>query len=151
MNGRTSAWLTIAIVTILALLVLALQPYSADWPGHAFARPARRYIDAAIRQDSVALLRRSTSLTPVAWALSAARNHPDSLLLWGRGAETWTGERRGDTTEVFLFPAGHGCAEEPIVFRFVGAGDEARVLGARSACLDPLDVHQPGDGRETAR
>ena len=137
MNGKTPAYLTLLAVTIFVALVLTLQPYSADWPGRDFARPAQHYVRAAIRRDSVGLARLSTSIAPVVWALGAARAHPDSLALWARNAHAWTGERRGDTTEVFFYSAGDGCAEAPIVFRFVGSGDAARVLRASSACFDP--------------
>lgn len=136
MNGRTPAYLIVGAVALLAVLVLSLQPYSADWPGRAFARPARHYIQAALRQDSSDLMRLSASTAPVAWALRAARGHADSLALWARNAQAWTGERRGDTTEVFLYPVGDGCSQSPIVFRFVGSGNAARVVGAHSHCLD---------------
>lgn len=137
MNGKTPAYLTLLAVAIFVALVLTVQPYSADWPGREFARPAQRYIRAAIRRDSVGLVRLSTSVTPVVWALAAARTRPDSLALWAQNAEAWTGERRGDTTEVFLYSAGDRCSDAPIVFRFVGSGDAARVLRASSACFDP--------------
>ncbi|MGH7527088.1 MAG: hypothetical protein ACREMX_10325, partial [Gemmatimonadales bacterium] len=65
-----------------------------------------------------------------------ARAHPESLGLWARHTRAWTGERRGDTAQVFLFPSGEACGEEPIVFRFVGSGDKARVVRASSDCLD---------------
>lgn len=137
MNGKTPAYLTLLAVAIFVALVLTLQPYSADWPGRDFARPARHYIRAAIRRDSVVLARLSTSVTPVVWALAAARAHADSLALWARNTHAWTGEQRGDTTEVFLYSAGDWCGQAPIVFRFVGSGDTARVLRASSACFDP--------------
>jgi hypothetical protein len=72
----------------------------------------------------------------VLWALDAARKRPESLALWAGGTRAWTGVRLGDTTQVFLYPAGEVCSEAPIVFRFVGSGSEARVLSATSSCLD---------------
>jgi hypothetical protein len=122
---------------LLVGAIFLIQPYSADFPGTAWAKPARRYLDAAISQDSVSLSRLSASAAPVAWALEAARTHPDSLAAWSGRPEAWTGVRRGDTTYVLVFPAGEPCSNAPIVLQFVGAGDDARVSKASSACFDP--------------
>jgi hypothetical protein len=136
-NGKIPLYLTVLVMALFAGVLLTFQPYSADWPGTAYTKPAQRYIRAAIRQDSVGLLRLSVSLSPVAWALDAARAHPDTLALWDRRVRAFTGERRGDTAEVFVYPLGDACGEAPIVLRFVGTGSSAKVLGASSACLDP--------------
>jgi hypothetical protein len=116
--------------------LLILQPYSADWPGRAYKKPAQRYVQAALRQDSVALARLSAGFAPVAWALDAARKRPRALALWAQHTQAWTGERRGDTTNVFLYPSSEVCEEAPMVFRFVGTGSGARVLRVSSECLD---------------
>jgi hypothetical protein len=134
-NGKTSLLLTLLAAGLFAALVFIIQPYSADWPGRAYAKPAQRYIQLALRQDSIRLARLSISDTPVAWALNAARTHPQSLALWAGRTQAWTGVRAGDTTEVWLYPAGGVCDESPISFRFVGSGDGARVLSAGSSCF----------------
>jgi hypothetical protein len=126
---------TLIYLGILFAALLILQPYSADWPS-AYSEPARRYIKAAIRQDSAALTRLSTSQSPVRWALAAARRRPERLTIWKGRIEAWTGERRGDTTEVFVYPSGWTCAQEPIVLRFVDAGTAPKVVDASSQCLD---------------
>jgi len=136
-NGKVPLYLTLLAMAVLAAALLTFQPYSADWPGTGYTKPAQRYLRAAIRQDSVDLARLSVSLSPVAWALGAARAHPDTLALWGRRVQAFTGERRGDTAEVFVYPVGEVCGEAPIVLRFVGSGSNARVLVASSACLGP--------------
>jgi hypothetical protein len=136
-NGKIPLYLTLLVLASLAAALLTFQPYSADWPGTGYTKPAQRYIRAAIRQDSMRLVGLSVSLSPVAWALNAARAHPDTLALWGRRIHAWTGERRGDTAEVFVYPPGDVCGEAPIVLRFVGSGRNARVLRASSACLGP--------------
>jgi hypothetical protein len=136
-NGKTPLYLTLLVMALLAAALFTFQPYSADWPGTGYTGPAQRYIRAAIRRDSADLLRLSVSPSPVAWALEAARDHPDTLALWGRRVHAWTGQKRGDTAEVFVYPPGKECGEEPIVLRFVGSGSNAKVLGASSACLDP--------------
>jgi hypothetical protein len=135
MNGQMPLRLTVAASLLIAGLMLWWQPYSADWPGSAYARSARRYVAAALRQDSSALRRLSTSATPVGWALRVARGAPDSLRAWAGGGQAWVGEHRGDTTQVFFYPPGDACSESPIVFRFVGSGSAARVVAADSRCL----------------
>ena len=127
---------TLVFLGILLAALMLLQPYSADWPS-AYASPARRYIRAAIRQDSATLMQLSTSESPVRWALAAARRHPDVLTLWKGKIEAWTGERRGDTTEVFVYPYPWGpCDEEPIILRFVSSAAAPKVTEASSECLD---------------
>jgi hypothetical protein len=135
-KGHEPLFLTILAAALLVVALFTVQPYSADWPGRAYAKPAQRYIRAAIRQDSTGLARLSASPTVVVWALDAARTHADSLALWAGHTWALTGKRSGDTTEVFLFPRGDVCLEAPILFRFVGSGNDARVLSASSACLD---------------
>ncbi len=136
-NGRMPLYLTLLLAALSVATLLTLQPYSADFPGTAYAKPAQRYIRAALRQDSVGLTRLSASFPPVAWALEAARKHPDSLAAWASHPQAWTGERRGDTAEVFLYPDRDPCSRVPIILRFVGFGKNVRVLEAHSACLDP--------------
>lgn len=126
---------TLVFLGILAAALLVLQPYSADWPRSTYSDPARRYIQAAMRQDSATLARLSASESPVRWALAAARRHPERLTVWKGRIETWRGERRGDTTEVFVYPSAWTCHEEPIVLRFVGSGNAPKVLEASSLCL----------------
>ena len=58
--------LTVVALSLLGAGLLLLQPYSADWPGTSYAEPARRYIRAALRQDSAELSRLSVSGAPVA-------------------------------------------------------------------------------------
>lgn len=147
MNGRARLYLMLVGAGILATALLTFQPYSADWPARDYAQPARRYIRAAIRQDSVRLLTMSASVAPVLWALGAARERPERLALWGGRVDAWTGERRGDTIEVFVYPPGEPCSDAPIALRFVGSGRQARVLGASSACLGPSSapaLRRPG-------
>jgi hypothetical protein len=135
-NGRTPLYLTMLAAVLFITGLLTLQPYSADWPGSGYTKPARHYIRAALHHESVRLARLSASDTPVAWALHAARTHADSLTLWAGRIQAFTGARSGDTTEVFVYPARDGCDDAPILFRFVGSGSEARVVSASSSCLD---------------
>jgi len=136
-NGKVPLYLTVLAALLLVAGTLLFQPYSADFPGTAYAKPARRYLQAAIRQDSVGLSRLSASPVPVAWALHAARIRPDSLAAWAGRTQARTGVRRGDTTYALVFPSGEPCSEAPIVLQFVGAGHDMKVVKASSACLDP--------------
>jgi hypothetical protein len=134
-TDRRPLYATLIFLGILLTALFVLQPYSADWPS-AYSVPARRYIQAAIRQDSATLTRLSTSESPVRWALAAARRHPERLTIWKGRIEAWTGERRGDTTEVFVYPSGWACDQKPIVLRFVSSGAAPKVVEASSECLD---------------
>jgi hypothetical protein len=136
-NGKTPLLLTLLAAGLFAAIVFIIQPYSAESAGRAYAKPARRYIQAALGQDSVKLVRLSASDVPVVWGLNAARRHRESLALWAGRTQAWTGARVGDTTEVMVYPAGEVCDESPIMFRFVGSGDDARVLSAGSSCFGP--------------
>jgi hypothetical protein len=112
-----------------------LQPYSADFPGTEYAKPARRYLRAAISHDSVGLSNISASVGAVEWGLQVARNHPDSLVAWAGRTYAYVTARRGDTADVLVYPAREPCSEVPIVLRFIGSGRDARVVQASSACL----------------
>ena len=134
-NGKMPLYLTLGALAFSIAAVLIVQPYSADYPATAYAKPAQRYLRAALRGDSVDLSRLSASAAPVAWALDASRNHRDRLNTWATHTQTWTGERRGDTAEVFLYPDREPCSNAPIVLRFVGSGRNSRVVSASSTCL----------------
>ena len=137
MNGHQPLLLTLLGAALAVAALLVFQPYSADWPGMGYTKPARRYIQAALRQDSLQLVRLSAADSPVVWALRMARSHRDTLAQWTGQTSAWAGVRAGDTTEVFLYPSGDTCSERPIQFRFVGSERKARVLSLSSTCLDP--------------
>src|SRR3954469_11614466 len=125
-NGRMPLYLTLGGLFLSMATLLIVQPYSEDYPGTIYAKPARRYVQAALREDSLALLRMSASPAPVAWALNAARTHREQLTSWASHSQTWSGERRGDTAEVFLYPDHDPCSTAPLILRFVGQGQETR-------------------------
>lgn len=135
-NSRMPLYLTLMAAVLSVVGLLTLQPYSADWPPSPYAKPARRYIQAALHQDSLELARLSTSALPIRWALNAAREHPDSLASWANHIEARLGQRRGDTVEMFVYPGREPCEQVPIALRFVGSGKSIRVVGASSACLE---------------
>jgi hypothetical protein len=134
-NGKMPLLLTIMTGALFLAGVLVVQPYSADWPGKAYAKPAQRYIRAALQEDSTRLVRLSASDVAITWALRAARTHRSSLALWKGSTQALTGVHGGDTTEVFLYPAGETCHDAPIIFRFIGSGANAKVVSASSSCF----------------
>jgi hypothetical protein len=135
-EDRAPVYLSLAAAALFATALVTLQPYSAESSGKGFGRPAERYVRAALAQDSLALVRLSATDSPVIWALAAARRSPASLTAWAHRTYALTGERRGDTTQVFLYGAAALCGDAPIEFRFVHARSGAKVVGASSACLD---------------
>jgi hypothetical protein len=143
-DDRAPLYLSLVAGALLATAVLTLQPYSAESVGRGFGRPAERYVRAALAQDSVALVRLSATDSPVIWALAAARRSPASLAAWAHHTQAWIGERRGDTTQVFLYSAAAVCGDAPIQFRFVDARSGAKVVGASLNCLDSAPAPRGG-------
>ena len=134
-NGKTPYLISLVAGAILLGALLLFQPYSvshSSW--YVYTRPARAYLDAASRHDSARLRRQSLGASAVQWALAAARFQPDSLALWARQAEAWTGNRRGDTAEVFLTIPKSDCN---MVLEFVGPAERARIDAASAICLEP--------------
>jgi len=133
-NGKAPSYLTLLALILMVAAVLTLQPYSAD--STPYAQPARGFIRAAIRQDSMHLARMAVSSSPVVWALAAARAHPDKLSQWAPRTDALVGELRGDTVQVFVYPTGDVCSTAPIMLRLVRVGKKVKVVQANSACLD---------------
>jgi hypothetical protein len=136
MNGKMPLLLTVAAAAAFIAILLIVQPYTAEGSGGVYAKPAKRYIRAALLEDSVKLVSLSATSVPVTWALEVARLHRESLALWTGRTEARTGPRSGDTTEVFLYPSTDACSGDPIRFRFVEADGHPRVLSATSSCLN---------------
>ena len=134
-NEKTPLYLTLVAAALCVATVLLVQPYTADFPGTDYAKPARRYLRAAMRQDSGDLKGITASPAAVEWALQVSRTHPESLAAWEGRTYTYVTARWADTTEVLVYPAVEPCSEVPIVLRFIGSGSQARVLQAQSACL----------------
>lgn len=134
-NGKTPLFLTVIAAIGIGAVVLFVQPYSADFPGTAYARPARAFLRAAIRRDSSGLDHMSASPRAVHWALHVARTHPETLAAWGGRTFTYVTSHRADTAEILVYPAQEPCSEVPIVMRVVGSGRRARVVQASSSCL----------------
>lgn len=133
-NAR-APWPLIAIVALLlAGTTLAVQPYSVTSPWHVYDQPARLFLRAAARGDSLSLTSRTSGTGAARWALASARAHPDSFAVWAREAKAWAGRHQGNRTDVFLSARTYNCN---LVLRFVGSGKNARVERASSECLAP--------------
>jgi hypothetical protein len=135
-DDRTPLYLSLVAATLMIVAVVTVQPYSADWPGRGFVRPAERYVRAALAQDSVALARLSVADSPVVWALAMGRRNAGFLTAWAHHTSAFTGERRGDTTQVFVYSGAAACGDAPIQFRFVDRPGGVRVVAAALTCRD---------------
>jgi hypothetical protein len=135
-NGKAPLYLTVAAITLFMAAVTMLQPYSVTPRWNVYTRPAQRFLQAALNRDSVALASQSASASVVSWALHAARRYPDSLAVWAREAEAWSGAKWGDTAEVVLQTRSDVCRKRPIWIRFAGSGKDAVVLQASSNCFE---------------
>jgi hypothetical protein len=133
---KTPLYLTILLAGLAVAALLTVQPYSAPSRWNRYAGAAERYLEAALRQDSVALAKQSLSTAPVSWGLHAGRAHPRALAVWSRYAHPSLGFQHGDTAIVYLETATEVCSQEPIVLHFVGTGKRTRVLQASSACFE---------------
>ncbi len=140
MNDKAPIYVTLAGAAVLVLFLLLVQPYSATSgppsPWDVYTQPARRFLEAALRRDSLELSRQSVSSGPVAWGLAAARRYPDSLAVWARELQVWSGVRRGDTAEVLFHTSTAVCDERPIWLRFLGDSGQFKVVEAGSACFE---------------
>jgi hypothetical protein len=125
-NGKTPVYLSLVLAAVLSAAMLLAQPYSyrsgPPSPWQAYSEPARRFLQAAMRKDSMALARQSAATAPVSWALGMARERPESLSDWASDVKVWTGSRHGDTTEILLY--------QPVWLRFVGTDSSTRVVEA---------------------
>jgi hypothetical protein len=134
-NGKTPLYLTVALGLLAGALVFAWQPYSVTSRWARYAGPMQSYLRAALRRDSLALVRQTGSAEAVAWALHAARAHPEALTVWTRHAHPSWGLEIGDTATIGLDSDTNVCSEHPIVLRFV-TGKVPRVIEASSACFE---------------
>jgi hypothetical protein len=133
-NGRARvARLVLAALVVMAA-VLWLQPYSVFSPYRAYTEPARRFLRAALAQDSLELQRRAISPHAVQWALDAGRGDRTALAVWASLSRPSSGRRHGDTTTVVFQTSTRVCYLRPVAMTFVGTANP-RVLMASSSCF----------------
>jgi hypothetical protein len=133
-EGRAPWSLIVIVGLMLAGTALYVQPYSVTSPWHAYDQPARLFLRAAARGDSLSLNRRTSGTDAARWALAAARAHPDSFAVWAKQAKAWAGTQQGDSTDIFLSTTSYSCN---LVLRFVGPEHSAKIERASSECLGP--------------
>ena len=134
-NGRARAGRLILATLVVIGAVVWLQPYSVFSPYRAYTEPARRFLRAALAQDSVELERRAASRQPVQWALHAGKGDRTALAVWARLLRPYSGRRRGDTTIVVFQTSTRVCYLRPVTMTFVRSTAEPRVLVASSSCF----------------
>jgi hypothetical protein len=134
-NGRIPAgWLILATILAGAAL-LWLQPYSVISPYRTYAEPARRFLRAALTQDTVELRRQAASTQPVQWALEAADGDPNALAIWAQLSRPYSGRRHGDTTTVVFQTSTRVCYLRPVTMVFVPGAEGPRLALASSSCF----------------
>jgi hypothetical protein len=134
-SGRVPAgWLVLATVLAGAAL-LWLQPYSVISPYRAYAEPARRFLRAALAQDTVALRGQAASPQPVRWALEAADGDPNALAVWAELSRPYSGRRQADTTIVVFQTSTRVCYLRPVTMAFVPSAEGPRLVLASSSCF----------------
>jgi hypothetical protein len=130
-DTRISISLAIAFVIVALAALLAIQPYSVRSPWSAYDVPGRRFLSAALNRDSAALRVVSASPAAVDWALHTRRDHPSALSVWAHFARAGTGVVASDTSTVLFETATAVC---PVIIRFLGHDERARVLEAEARC-----------------
>jgi hypothetical protein len=134
-NGRVRASLLVLATLVAIVGVLWLQPYSVVSPYRVYTEPARRFLRAALAEDSLELVTRAASPQPVQWALRAAHADPRALGVWAQGLRPYSGRRRGDTTMVVFQTSTRVCYLRPIAMTFIREAEGPRVLVASSSCF----------------
>ena len=137
--NRQPIVILVGLALVGYLLVLAVQPYSVTSPWTRWDEPGRRYFDAALRLDSVALRQLSASPNAVSWGLQAGHRQRNTLAAWASSARAWVGFRRGDTTDVWYGTATDDCSSR---LTFISQRSP-KVVGAYASCN--FRLHWPTD------
>ena len=134
-NGRIPAgWLVFAAL-LASATIFWLQPYSVVSPYRGYVEPARRFLRAALAQDTLELRKQAISAEPVRWALRAAHGDPNALAIWAQRLRPYSGRRHGDTTTVVFQTSTRVCYLRPVTMAFVQAAEGPRVAVASSSCF----------------
>lgn len=120
-----------SLLSLLGLaVVLGLQPYSVARPWSRFDEPGQRFIEAALRHDTVALEQLSASPEAMRWAFEAGREGRSALVAWAHSGRASLGFIRGDTTDVWYDTPTDAC---PFRLTFIGR-HTPRVVRAHARC-----------------
>ena len=133
----------VAVVSFFAVFAVAVsERYAVSDPWKPYAQAVREYMAAAVRGDSIALVRRSAGNQPVAWVLDAAQRRRAMLTGWSQELRSGTGQRRGDTVVVLLWADNiAGCSNlSSISASLLNHSASPRVLAISSPCVDRLPL-----------
>jgi hypothetical protein len=134
-NGRVRVGGLILATLLAGVALLWLQPYSVISPYRTYTEPARRFLRAALDQDTLELQRQTVSAQPVQWALDAAQGNPNALAVWARLSRPYSGRRHGDTTTVVFQTSTRVCYLRPVTMAFVPGAEGPRLALASSSCF----------------
>ncbi len=135
-NGRVRMGGLALAILLGSAGVLWLQPYSVISPYRSYTEHARRFLRAALTQDTLGLRRQAVSAQPVQWALEAAHGDPNALAIWARLLRPYSGRRHGDTTTVVFQTSTRACYLRPVTMAFVGGTESPRLAVASSSCFE---------------
>jgi hypothetical protein len=134
-NGRVPTGGLVLATLLAGVLLLWFQPYSVISPYRTYTEPARRFLRAALTQDTLELQRQAVSAQPVRWALDAAQGDPNALAIWARLSRPYSGRRHGDTTTVVFQTSTRVCYLRPVTMAFVQGAGGPRLALASSSCF----------------
>jgi hypothetical protein len=134
-NGRVPAGGLILATLLAGAALFWFQPYSVISPYRTYTEPARRFLRAALTQDTLELQRQAASTQPVQWALEAADGDPNALAIWAQLSRPYSGRRHGDTTTVVFQTSTRVCYLRPVTMAFVGDTESPRLAVASSSCF----------------
>lgn len=136
-SAAASRWIAIgvgALLTVSAAWSLMTR-YSSRNPYAAFVEPTRRFLQAGLALDSVALVRMEASPEAIAWALSTGRREPGRLRALLRGIGAGGGRRSGDEALVLFDARGFGsCNTASLTVTFRGLPAAMHVARVSAGC-----------------
>ena len=136
-SATVTRWIALgagALLTVTAAWALMAR-YSSKNPYAAFVEPTRRFLEAGLAVDSVALVRMEASPEAIAWALSTGRREPARLRALLRGIGAGGGRRSGDEALVLFDARGFGsCPTASLTVTFRGLPSAMHVARVSSGC-----------------
>lgn len=134
-NGRIPIGWLVIVALLGSATMFWLQPYSVVSPYREYVEPARRFLRAALDQDTLELRKQAISSGPVRWALRAAHGDPNAVAIWAQRMRPYSGRRHGDTTTVVFQTGTRVCYLRPVTMAFVHGTEGPRVALASSSCF----------------
>ena len=130
MTDRIRGPLILSFLLVGVALLLGLQPYSVTSRWSRYDEPGHRFVDAALRSDTITLERLSASPGAVSWALRVGQSERRALTAWTNSARASVAFSRADTVDVWYYTFTDAC---PFRLTFVGQHG-MRVVRAHARC-----------------